>query len=86
MQQIVEEVSKICGISDYIIKNDDSRGRPQKSEARRLCSDNSLAKELLGWSPKLTGLEGFQSGLKETFDWFRTGENLAKFPESSFKQ
>jgi NAD dependent epimerase/dehydratase len=86
VKQIVEEVAKISGKADYVVKNDDSRGRPQKSEVRRLCSDNSLAKELLAWSPKLTGLEGFQNGLKETFHWFRSGENLEKFPESSFKQ
>ncbi len=84
--QIVEEVAKLSGKLDYQVNNEHTRNRPPKSEVRRLCSDNFLAKELMGWSPKSVGLEGFRDGLKKTFKWFSAKENLTKFPESTFKQ
>ncbi len=35
------------------VEVDAARLRPQKSEVRRLLSDNSLARERLGWSPRV---------------------------------
>ena len=43
------------------------RIRPTASEVDRLCSDSSLAKELIGWSPCVC----LEDGLKETIKWFR---------------
>jgi len=43
------------------------RDRPAGSEVERLCSDNRLARELLGWAPEV----GLQAGLRATIDWLR---------------
>ena len=55
------------------VQEDAARFRPQKSEVRRLLSDNSLARERLGWSPKV----GFDEGLDRTIAWVR--ENLNRY-------
>ena len=47
------------------IKFDDSRVRPEKSEIERLWVDNSKAKKLMGWEPKIS----LDEGLKRTIDW-----------------
>lgn len=44
---------------------DSSRLRPEKSEVRKLLSDNRLVKEKLGWSPKVS----LKEGLSKTIDW-----------------
>jgi len=44
---------------------DAGRIRPAKSEIQRLHSDNTKAKELLGWQPKLS----LEVGLQHTIEW-----------------
>ncbi|MBI1856303.1 MAG: GDP-mannose 4,6-dehydratase, partial [Chloroflexi bacterium] len=44
---------------------DPERLRPEKSEVQRLLSDNSLAKNLLGWQPIVL----FEQGLEKTIAW-----------------
>jgi dTDP-glucose 4,6-dehydratase len=39
--------------------------RPEKSEVRRLLSDNSKAREALGWIPHVT----FKQGIQQTIAW-----------------
>jgi NAD dependent epimerase/dehydratase len=46
------------------------RLRPQKSEVKRLLSDNSLARERLGWNP----IVSMDEGLDKTIAWIK--ENL----------
>jgi len=46
---------------------DQERLRPEKSEVTRLLSDNSKAREILGWEPQV----GFREGLSRTIDWIR---------------
>jgi dTDP-glucose 4,6-dehydratase len=55
------------------VEVDAARFRPQKSEVRRLLSDNSLACERLGWSPKVD----LDEGLDRTIAWVR--ENMNRF-------
>jgi NAD dependent epimerase/dehydratase len=45
---------------------EDRRIRPEKSEVERLMCDNSKARELLGWEPRIS----LKEGLKRTVDWF----------------
>lgn len=52
------------------VEVDESRLRPQKSEVKRLLSDNSLARERLDWSPRVS----LEAGLDKTISWIR--ENL----------
>jgi NAD dependent epimerase/dehydratase len=51
---------------------DRQRLRPSKSEVDRLHSDNTLAKELLGWSPTVSLAEG----LRTTIEWIRRNQNM----------
>lgn len=46
---------------------DHNRLRPQKSEVFRLISDNSLAKDLLGWKP----IVGLEQGIEKTINWIK---------------
>ncbi|MGD0784506.1 MAG: SDR family NAD(P)-dependent oxidoreductase [Sedimentisphaerales bacterium] len=43
----------------------EERIRSASSEVQRLCADNSKAKALLGWEPKI----GLDEGLKKTISW-----------------
>ena len=47
------------------IKFDKKRARSQKSEVERLWADNTKAKKILGWEPKVL----LDDGLKGTIDW-----------------
>jgi len=53
------------------IVSDSKRIRPQKSEVERLMADNSKAKELLNWQPKVS----LDQGLRKTIDWFSKFQN-----------
>jgi dTDP-glucose 4,6-dehydratase len=50
------------------VEQDAQRFRPEKSEVERLLADNTLARELLEWSPAV----GLEDGLSATIEWFRT--------------
>lgn len=54
---------------------DDQRLRPDKSEVNRLLGSNEKIKKLTDWSPSYT----FEEGIRETIEWFRKPENLAKY-------
>lgn len=55
------------------IVTDDQRLRPAKSEVERLLADNRLAKELIGWEPKIQ----FEDGLRTTIEWMKS--NLGRY-------
>lgn len=76
-------IASVMG-SDAIAVEDPARLRPEKSEVERLYSNNSKAKELLGWTPRLTGLEGFREGLALTAEWFMNPENLLRYRTSAY--
>jgi dTDP-glucose 4,6-dehydratase/UDP-glucose 4-epimerase len=50
----------------------------------RLLSDNSKARDRLGWVPEFDGLPGLERGLRETIDWFSDPANLARYPRSGY--
>lgn len=52
---------------DIEIERDDQRLRPEGSEVDRLIADNSLARNILGWKPKVE----LEEGLKRTIEWMR---------------
>ena len=66
-------IAKIVG-KEVEVTLDPQRLRPSKSEVERLLADNSLARELLGWEPKID----LESGLEQTIDWFRSNAHLYK--------
>ena len=59
--------------------SDEQRLRPPGSEVERLCADNTLARELTGWTPQYPGVEGLSRGLRETIDWFGVPANLRRY-------
>ena len=61
---LVQEIISILGRQIEIVV-DEERLRPVKSEVNRLLSDNRLAADLLGWSPKVS----FHDGLTRTIEW-----------------
>lgn len=61
------------------ILQDGARIRPEKSEVERLWADNQKARDLLGWTPAYSGLDGFERGLQETVAWFSQVENLNQY-------
>lgn len=61
--------------SEINICSDNQRIRPDKSEVLRLWGDNSLIKELTGFSPNFS----IREGLEITCAWYLKPENLKKF-------
>lgn len=71
----VKIISEIMN-ADCRIELINERVRPRDSEVQRLWADNSKAKQMLGWSPSKSGLEGFKEGLTHTISWFLDPKNL----------
>lgn len=69
--ELAELVIKKIGV-DVKVEVDESRLRPQKSEVRRLLSDNSLALKQLGWRPEIS----FDAGIEKTIDWIKQNLDL----------
>lgn len=70
---IAKKVIAIIGKNREIVI-DPKRLRPEKSEVERLRSDNTKAKNLLEWEPKIS----FEVGLKRTIEWIADNINLYK--------
>jgi NAD dependent epimerase/dehydratase len=70
---IAEKVVSIIG-KDKKVLADPRRIRPQKSEVERLWCDNTKARKLLSWEPKVS----FEDGLKMTIAWISDNINLYK--------
>lgn len=66
--------------STITIETDNNRIRPKDSEVFRLWADNSLAKELINYSPEFS----IREGLIETINWFTKKENLSKYKSGSY--
>ncbi|MCS6761547.1 MAG: NAD-dependent 4,6-dehydratase LegB [Candidatus Devosia symbiotica] len=71
----VAMIGAVMGVN-IVIEQDGQRLRPQGSEVERLWSDNSLARERLGWVPHYAGLDGLRRGLSETAEWFGNPSHL----------
>ncbi len=61
------------------ITSSQERTRPHASEVRRLFAANQRAEELLDWSPKFAGLDGFERGLEKTVKWFSNPDNIQRY-------
>lgn len=68
---------EICG-RDVPLVCDEERLRPERSEVNRLVADNSLLRDLTGWSPVVP----FRDGLVKTVAWIR--DNLGRFDPSRY--
>jgi nucleoside-diphosphate-sugar epimerase len=65
---------KIAGLAgkDIVIETDEIRVRPKDSEVSRLLADNTRAKELADWKPKI----GLEEGIKKTIEYIRENIHL----------
>lgn len=61
---LVELVGEILE-KELQVEHDPGRDRPDASEVDRLVSDNSRAREVLGWEPTV----GLRDGLRRTVEW-----------------
>ncbi len=64
--ELVERVGALLG-RQPAVRTDPRRVRPTASEVLRLVSDNSRAREVLGWSPRVS----LDDGLDRTIRWIR---------------
>lgn len=60
------------------INQEERRLRPEASEVERLMADNRLAKELLGWEPRIS----LKQGLQQTISWI--GEHLNRYRSGEY--
>ncbi len=70
---LAEKIISIIGKNVEVL-SDETRIRPQKSEVERLWCDNTKAKKLLGWTPKVF----LDEGLEETIEWISDHLELYK--------
>jgi len=68
---LAAEILSLLGMSKEI-KVDPARLRPGKSEVQRLISDNSRARNRLGWMPRV----GLRQGLSDTIEWISANISL----------
>lgn len=76
--ETAELIAEIMGV-DIEVEQDGQRIRPEKSEVNRLFASNAQAKDILGWTPKYAGMDGFKRGLIPTIEWFKDPKNLAMY-------
>ena len=57
------------------IITEDQRFRPEASEVFRLIGDNTLITTLTDWRPSFE----LDAGLRDTIDWFKQSDNLARY-------
>lgn len=62
--ELTDRIIRLVG-RPVSIETDPDRLRPEKSEVMRLLSDNSLARDELGWQPQVD----LETGLRRTVDW-----------------
>lgn len=72
VEDLAQLISRIVG-HPISIKTEEQRLRPGKSEVERLMADHRLAKEILGWEPRIS----LEQGLKMTIEWFT--DNLHRY-------
>ncbi len=72
--ETAKTIMKILGLEKEI-HSENSRIRPENSEVLHLVSDNSKAKELIGWEPEINFSDGLEKTIKfvsENIDTFKT--------------
>jgi len=70
-RQVIQQIGK-----EVKIEIDPQRLRPERSEVMRLISNNSLAREQLGWSPSVSLLQGLEltiRWIRDHLDQYRVG-------------
>jgi NAD dependent epimerase/dehydratase len=71
---LAEKIIAFTG-ADAKVVLDEKRLRPSKSEVDRLVGSNEKLNDLTGWKPSCS----LDDGLKETIDWFKSGNVLQTY-------
>lgn len=72
---LARKVIAACGATVGVV-HDPRRLRPKESEVERLCASSALARELLGWEPRVTleeGLERVVEFVRANLDRYKPG-------------
>jgi NAD dependent epimerase/dehydratase len=72
-----ERLLNLIGVAKPLVQ-EEQRKRPDLSEVRKLVSDNTLARERMNWSPKVT----LDDGLRRTIEFVRA--NLSLFRSDGY--
>jgi len=67
IEDLTRKIISLVG-RDIVVERDEERLRPAHSEVERLCADNTRARDLLGWRPKVS----LTQGLEETISFIRS--------------
>ena len=73
---LVEMISKILGKQVKTVQ-EEKRIRPEGSEVERLLADNSLARSLIKWEPRVE----LEAGLTGTIKWYEANRDLFRAAE-----
>jgi dTDP-glucose 4,6-dehydratase len=76
--ELVQRINAIIG-RDLPIRKKDERVRPETSEVNRLLSNNSKARDLVGWTPRVT----LDDGIRLTAKWVE--ERLEMYDPSTYR-
>jgi NAD dependent epimerase/dehydratase len=76
--ETAEIIAGVMGREVEIVR-DEARFRPDSSEVERLWASNEKARELLDWTPKYAGRDGFEHGIAQTAEWFMQADNLKMY-------
>jgi dTDP-glucose 4,6-dehydratase len=80
---VAQMIAQLMGVK-IEIEQDSVRLRPERSEVDRLWASNDKAQKLLGWSPRVGGVDGLRKGLEQTISWFTKNENLSRYRTSAY--
>ena len=78
IKETAETIARLMNTKLELV-DDEQRVRPENSEVERLHASIEKAKTLLGWQPELKGLAGFETGLKNTIEWFSNPKNISRY-------
>ena len=71
IEDLIRKIISLVG-REIVVEHDAERVRPAHSEVERLCADNTKAKNLLGWSPKIS----LTQGLEKTIDFIKNNPDF----------
>jgi dTDP-glucose 4,6-dehydratase len=71
IEDLTKKIISLVG-RDIVVEHDEERLRPAHSEVERLCADNTRARDLLGWSPKVS----LTKGLKKTISFIKSNPDF----------
>ncbi len=78
IEDLIRKIISLVG-RDIVIEHDKERVRPASSEVERLCADNTSARKLLGWSPKVS----LTHGLEKTINFIKN--NLGFYAPDKYR-